>query len=486
MKRDNILLIFIIILGFVLRLINIDKPEGLWNDEYVSWFVAATPFRDGFWTEVLMQCHMPLYYLYLKPFCACSDLILRLTSVLPSVLAIPVMYFTGCEVSKRNGLIAAALTSVLSFLIYYSQEVRFYSLLFLFSALLLLFTLKLLKESNRFNITGYLLSGTLLVLTHVLGFIYLFFNTVYLVYKKKHFSAKIILPALILGIIILFFGLNILKMAPSSQWWGNFSYTNILFLFSDFLSPILTNNINAPSVFFYNKTLLFTIFITLPTIIGLTGLLLGYKKHKGITLTVLLTLFAMSLLGATGKIVFITKYSIEILPAIILLIASGFENRILLISAFILFHIGAVFTPFYTAKIMRLEGNKLLGDILNNVKTDTILYTYYEPDRFTRYYKETKPSIYISKLNRFEYVENPSQILNGIKKGERVTVVFLDSVSFIPPSGIEIAKENKVPEMFITFSQIRNSLIQTLNDNYRDFDIQKSGYWTVITGTKVK
>ena len=60
MKRDNILLIFIIILGFVLRLINIDKPEGLWNDEYVSWFVAATPFRDGFWTEVLMQCHMPL------------------------------------------------------------------------------------------------------------------------------------------------------------------------------------------------------------------------------------------------------------------------------------------------------------------------------------------------------------------------------------------------------------------------------------------
>ena len=81
-KKEHILLVFIILFGFILRLINIDKPEGLWNDEYVSWFVASTPFCKGFWQEVLKQCHMPLYYLYLKPFSSGNDLILRLTSVI--------------------------------------------------------------------------------------------------------------------------------------------------------------------------------------------------------------------------------------------------------------------------------------------------------------------------------------------------------------------------------------------------------------------
>ena len=123
----------------------VDKPEGLWNDEYVSWFVASTPFIKGFWQEVLKQCHMPLYYLYLKPFAGCSDLVLRLTSVIPSVLSVYVMYLVGKEFSKKTAVYAGLVTAVLSFLVYYGQEVRFYSLLFLFSALLLLFTMKLLN-----------------------------------------------------------------------------------------------------------------------------------------------------------------------------------------------------------------------------------------------------------------------------------------------------------------------------------------------------
>ena len=185
MKHEKIFLILIIILGFILRLINIDKPEGLWNDEYVSWFVSSVPFNKGFWEEILKQCHMPFYYLYLKPFCNYNDIVLRLTSVVPSLLAIPVMYLAGNEISKRIGFISASITAALPFLVYYAQEVRFYSLVFLFTALILLFTLKLLKTTNKVNLTGYILSAFLLVTTHVLGFIYLFFNTAYLIYKKK-------------------------------------------------------------------------------------------------------------------------------------------------------------------------------------------------------------------------------------------------------------------------------------------------------------
>ena len=100
----------IIILGIVLRLIFINKPDGLWNDEYVSWSIAAVPFVDGFWNAVKSQCHMPFYYLYLKFFMSLfgqSDLVLRLTSVLAGVLSIGAMYFVGKEKDEKTGLICA-------------------------------------------------------------------------------------------------------------------------------------------------------------------------------------------------------------------------------------------------------------------------------------------------------------------------------------------------------------------------------------------
>ena len=211
------MLFFVLLVGCILRVSFINKPEGLWNDEYVSWYVANTPFKEGFWQEVLKQCHMPLYYLYLKPFAHFSDLMLRLTSVVPSVLAIVVMYFVGKEYSKKLGLICATITSVLSFLIYYAQEVRFYSLLFLFSALALLATIKLTKNTSKKNIFFYCISMILILLTHVLGGIFVLFNTLYVVYKKKYFSKKILIYILDCVVFVLPFGLNILTMLPSSQ-----------------------------------------------------------------------------------------------------------------------------------------------------------------------------------------------------------------------------------------------------------------------------
>ncbi|MFQ8626600.1 MAG: hypothetical protein ACLSA2_09180 [Candidatus Gastranaerophilaceae bacterium] len=102
-KRSGIL--GIIILGLVLRLIFINKPDGLWNDEYISWMIASTPFADGFIQAVKSQCHMPFYYLYLKFFMTLfgdSDLLLRLTSVLAGVLSVIAMYFAGREKDEKT------------------------------------------------------------------------------------------------------------------------------------------------------------------------------------------------------------------------------------------------------------------------------------------------------------------------------------------------------------------------------------------------
>ena len=158
---------FLILLGLFLRIINIDKLEGLWNDEYVSWMISATPFAKGFFQEILRQCHMPLYYFYLKLFAYCNDLVLRLTSVIPSLFSIPIMYLVGKEFSKKTSKICAILTTVLPFLVYYSQEVRFYSLLFLESTVLLFFIIRVINDKKHAWI-GYILSSLILLLTHVL------------------------------------------------------------------------------------------------------------------------------------------------------------------------------------------------------------------------------------------------------------------------------------------------------------------------------
>ena len=466
------------------------KPQGLWNDEYVSWFVASTPFDSGFWQEIIKQCHMPLYYLYLKPFANCSDLILRLTSVLPGILAIPVMYLVGKEFSPKTGFFVATITSTLSFLIYYSQEVRFYSLLFLFSAISLLFTIKYIKTSNKINLIGYILSSSMIISTHVLGGIYVLFNILYVFYKKKKINFTILSILSFVIILSTPLLLNILQMLPASQWWGKFSYTNLLFLFSDYFSPILTNNINAPTVFFYKKELFFG--LTIPTLIALTGILSSIKNIKGYLSIAFLNILFLSILAKLGYLVFITKYSIEILPILILAIGIGFRNLkkagIVLLTIFVMFHILAFFTPNYVTKIQRNEGHRIPAEIINARKPDIILYTYYEPNRFFKYLNH-KPSkaLYISKINRYEYRKNPKLILQNIKPGDKISVIFLDSVSFFDENFIrENINNPKIPEMFLTFSNIKNCLIKELNTNYSNFQVDKLGSWTVITAIKIK
>lgn len=479
-------ILLIILLGFGLRLININKPEGLWNDEYVSWFISSTAFKAGFLQEIVKQCHMPLYYFYLKPFSVYNDTVLRLTSVIPSIIAIYVMYLVGKEFSQKSGYICGILTSILPFLIYYSQEVRFYSLLFLLSALSLLFLIKLSKGENYWKC--FIITSIFILLTHVLGGIYVGLCLLYLAYKKKKLSTKILFLTLIPLLCIVPFGINILKMLPSSQWWGDFSYTNILFLFSDYFSPILTNNINAPKTFFYSNNLLFVSMILFPTLIAIYLIIKGAKQRIGLVIIALGVILVTAILAISGKIVFITKYTIEIFPILILLFALGVNGRFgyLILSAFISFQLFSVFTPYYPTKIFRSEGHKLVCEKLNNKTPDAILFTYYEPNRFYRYLKTDSKMYHISKINRFDYKNEIQKFIENLQKGDKISVVFLDSVSFIPEAWLEKAKAQNLPEMFITFSEIRYSLIRELYKNFTDFQIDKTGSWTIITAKKLK
>ena len=535
----------ITILGVVLRLLFINKAEGLWNDEYISWFIASQPLTDGFIENVKSQCHMPLYYLYLKFFMTIfgqSDLLLRLTSVLAGSLAIPVMYFAGCEKDKKTGIFVALLTALSSFLIYYSQEVRIYSLLFLFSALSLLFTLRLLKNQSKKNLTGFIISDFLILVTHTIGFVYVFFNilfiSVFLFSSDQRRSRGIIKLWLVIAGISLCVSPLVLKIFTThsfSQWWGSFTTAKFGFLMSDYFSPVLTNLVNSPERFFYNPNAEFIIFALIPTLIAAFWIIKSLVKDKlniGLFLSSLLTIAVLCIAALSGKLVFITKYSIEIYPILLFLAACGamsINNKIvryIIISTFCLLQISYLAaSPISAPKIKRSQGHAIVADLINQEnlkKGDYIILEYYPQYRFEKYFNFSDYNVIsIDKGNFPQYMSpegdyakaykdgkelykesfgsnsNPwlkykiyTEVINKIKPGQSVVVVMLNSVAFYPSNVMmaiasDEALYKRIPLLFLVFSHIKTQVFNDLSENLDRIDFKSKGDWAVVKFTKL-
>lgn len=525
------LMLFLVVLGMALRLIFIDKPDGLWNDEYVSWAVASIPLGKGFWSAVFAQCHMPFYYFYLKFFMyffGQSDLLLRLTSVFAGVLSIIPMYFIGKEFKdEKLGVLCAAITSLSSFLIYFSQEVRFYALLFLFSALALLFTLKLIKEQTTKNIIGFIISNLLIIFTHAIGFIFVFLNLIFVgLYLSKNKENKNIITTIsvsLLGFILTCAPLLYIIFSPrtQSQFWGHFTFSKLAFMLTDYFSPILINPVSLPDNFIGSINPNFTIFAIIPTLIALIGIIKTLiskdKKILGLFLVCLAYLSTLIIAAVFGKLVFITKYSIEIYPALILIMAFGLLEfkkawRYLFIFVFCFLNLFYIIKdPNSTPKLHRPEGHKIVADLLNNAQLnngDYILFNYYGQDRFKKYFDIDKYNTNsINKVNYSDYlgVKNKedfkkidnrvfdknfkTNVLDKLKPNKKLSVVILKDVAMYSPTQMyalvndKIAYEN-APFMFLVFSQVKNYTLRNCLQNLQILRIEEKGSWFVITFKK--
>ncbi len=508
-------LFWVLLSGVILRLAYILKPEGLWNDEYVSWMIAATPFKDGFITEIFKQCHMPLYYFYLKIFSIIgnnNDIILRLSSVLPSVGAVWVMYLAGKTRDNFTAKTLAAITAFSAFLVYYSQEVRFYSLLFFFSSLILLFLLKIRINPNKINLAGFVISSLLVLFTHTIGFVFVFFSIVYLisVIKPKRvyyyiFAALFMLPAPFVIYIFLHTG--------HSQWWGAFSYRTIIFMFTDFFSPILTNNVNIPSVILYQNGAVFAAALIIPALIAVGFIIYSFTKDKsirGLFYIALFTTITLSAAAITSRFVFITKYNIEILPVLMYLFAVGLSNvkkpiKYSFLLLYLFFQIFYIFMPGYPSKCPRTEGNRIPALLIakSGIKPeDKLILTYYNPERFTKYINlsglnitsidKTEVSRYISdsrKINPSIYLIDRSFAEKKLDKllipKQQTFILFLDSVAFFPDKELEkIAARQEYIDMvnpiYLEMSVLRNEILKYGKKHNLVVQSTKMGSWSLI------
>jgi len=147
---------------------------GLWEDEGWTAEVARMPLA-----EIVAWCAgdygPPLYYLLVHFWAALwpGDVGLRLPSVLCGALAVPLIYLCGCAAhSSSAGLVAALLLTTNTFHVRYSQEARFYALLFLASLVALLFTLELARRPSPGRWLGWMLAVTAMLYTHCAAAVY--------------------------------------------------------------------------------------------------------------------------------------------------------------------------------------------------------------------------------------------------------------------------------------------------------------------------
>ncbi len=531
-KNKTFWILFIIVfIGTCLRLAFIDKPDGLWNDEYVSWFIASVPLGKDFIHSIFEQCHMPFYYLYLKffiHFFGNSDLMLRVTSVIPGILSIISMYFVGKELKdKKLGYFCSLITAISSFLIYFSQEVRFYGILFLFSSLALLFTLKLLKKQSLKNIVFYIIFSFLIIFTHTIGFVFVVFNSVFLsLYLAKKDECKKTL-SILLGstLILLLLGLpliyNFLTTRFISQWWGTFNFSRIGFMLTDYFSPVLTNIVSAPDNFSKVININFFIFAIIPSIIALIGIIRSLIAKKIeifiVFFTCLAYIFSLIIAAISGKLVFASKYSIEVYPTLILLMCSGlltFKSKlkyILIILYCFLSLLYMYISPIGAPKIRRSEGHKIVADLIKNAdlrKNDIILLNYYPQSRFEKYinFKDLNV-ISINKSNFAKYLNITAkedlaninkkyflnkinnEIINELKPNQKLSLVLLNTVTLYSPNQIHYLFHNKkeydkAPFLFLAFSYIKNKEINEFITKLKILRYEEKGSWSVITFIK--
>ena len=143
------------------------KP--FWFDECFSVEVARLSGHDLLRLMWWREANMSLYYVLLRAWLhfGFSPFFIRSFSVLASLATLPAIFWLGCKLFDRCvGLIAVALMSCNAYSIRYAQEARSYSLFLLLATLSSGFFVGCLRAPSPDNRRGYALASVLAVYAH--------------------------------------------------------------------------------------------------------------------------------------------------------------------------------------------------------------------------------------------------------------------------------------------------------------------------------
>lgn len=356
-KNKYLILITITIFALFIRLLNINKPDGLWYDEMMTYILSSGSFPLGVLKDIWRyDFHMPLYYLYvslwMKLF-GTTDIALRCSSLIWGVLSIPAFFCLGKTYkSEKLGYFIAVVACLSPVLIYYSQEFRFYSLLLFLVVLSLNSFLKLLDQADlkNFIILGFL--NLLILYIYTVGIVFVFmlnlllfihyflFNRDRLVKVFRYLGILFIFSIPYLIILKIYFYLASLSLMEQIHSIINLNIKMLFCLFNDFFSPILSIIEYVPDFNLVISKLNLGNFLTfcmlLPTFVFGVGFFMNFKAFNKKFIYLLIIIFSILtsnlILYFKGSLPLCLRYVVILAPIFLLICSDGLlsiKNKII-------------------------------------------------------------------------------------------------------------------------------------------------------------
>lgn len=356
--KNNYFISIIIIFSTAFRLYQADF-QSLWLDEILT-MNNANPkltFRQ-FYDGIMFWEFIPHLYFYLLKIVfqvfGYTTLVARTFSALIGVAGVYAMYLLARALfDKKSGLIAASLLCVNSFHIMYSQEIRPYGLLLLFTVLSFYRLVLFIKKNSVQNALIYGLFTGLIVNCHFFGFITIFAQCLILLFflitnpsnqRKKFFINAII-----------FFFTTILVFLPAFEPFVRASNINSFWLttpgpsaITDLLKDLLGNS--ELTLFIIHFAVLFYLFnLFTCKLNNFSAETIFSNKITFSAIIVFCWLFISLILPLVRSHIsvpmILSRYFINIIPALLLIVTASFnliENKIaktITISCFVMFSV---------------------------------------------------------------------------------------------------------------------------------------------------
>lgn len=314
----------------VLRFLFLAR-KPFWFDECFSVEVARLSGHDLVRLLWWREANMSLYYVLLRGWLhlGSTPFFIRSFSVLCSLATLPAILWLGCRLfDRRVGLIAVALMSCNAYAIRYAQETRSYALFLLLATLSSAFFIERLRKPSRRNRRGYILASVLAVYAHFYAL--LLVATHWLAVRgleaQRGSQARVTIPS---GLRRAWIGIAVAVLpllafvgktgAGPIRWIARPSFHDVL----DFWEHLAGND-GLP---------LFLLFAAacLAAVLPLRGRLLkmgtGWEVWRlQFLLSWLLFPTAATLLLSLARPIFLGRYFIFCLPAMIILAAAGLAN----------------------------------------------------------------------------------------------------------------------------------------------------------------
>jgi mannosyltransferase len=161
-------LLLLLAAGVAVRFLHlVSKP--FWFDECFSVEVARIGWGNFLRLLWWREANMSLYYLLLRIWLhfGQTEYFIRSLSVVIAAASLPAIYWLGRLLyNGRVGLIAAALFAFNAYSVRYAQEARSYALFLLLATLSSCFLIAFLRDPSRRNWLGYVVASSLAVYAH--------------------------------------------------------------------------------------------------------------------------------------------------------------------------------------------------------------------------------------------------------------------------------------------------------------------------------